>query len=87
MVFQVQREREEIARGERRDPSEAAIKIQSAWRMRQAQQELHRLRQAQEAQAEATATRQVAHYLLPTLSFVCAPESAVSRFCNNASSR
>lgn len=34
-------------------PHEAATLIQSAWRKRQAQQELQRLRQQQEHQAEA----------------------------------
>ena len=50
--MQVERERQEA---ERASPEEAALLIQSAWRKRQAQQELHRRRQAQQAQAEAAA--------------------------------
>lgn len=42
-------------RGEGWGPHEAATMIQSSWRMRQARQELQRLRQQQESQAEAAA--------------------------------
>jgi len=53
----VARERKAARSVGRGDADEAATLIQSAWRMKQAQQELVRLRQAQ---AEA-ATSQVSH--------------------------
>ena len=52
---QVAKEREAADRASRAGPDEAAIMIQSAWRMKQAQQELQRLKQQQESQAEAAA--------------------------------
>lgn len=42
-----------------RDPEEAAIVIQSTWRMKQAQVEVSRLKQQQEAQLQAAADLQV----------------------------
>lgn len=53
-------QQEAAEREEGRGPHEAATLIQSAWRKRQAQQELQRLRQLQENQAEAAA-QQVLH--------------------------
>ena len=55
------RERKAVGSVERGDADEAAILIQSAWRMKLAQQELVRLRQAQ---AEA-ASSQVSHATKP----------------------
>lgn len=53
--WQVIKEQEAAERAEGRGPHEAATLIQSAWRKRQAQQELRRLRQQQENQAGAAA--------------------------------
>lgn len=61
--MQVVKEQEAIERGEGPGPDTAATLIQSAWRMRQAQLELQRLRQQQERQAEA-AVQQV--FCLPS---------------------
>ena len=62
--WQVMKEQEAAERGEGRGPHEAAILIQSAWRKRQAQQELQRLRQQQENHAEAAAQQVVSPDML-----------------------
>ena len=51
------RERETAESVERGDADEAAILIQSAWRKKQAQQELVRLRQAQAETAASQVSR------------------------------
>lgn len=56
---QVKREEEAAGRGELPALDEAATLIQSAWRMKQAQQQLQRLKHQQEAQAKAAAAQQV----------------------------
>ena len=52
---------------------QSAVMIQSAWRKRQAQQELQRRRQAQEAQAEAAAQQVTTHCALQA-NFMPRPE-------------
>ena len=62
-----------------RDPEEAAIVIQSTWRMKQAQAEVSRLKQQQEAQLQAAAEQQVS---LPTPIMhagLCPLQSTVNR--------
>ena len=62
--------------GEGRGPHEAATLIQSSWRMRQARQELQRLRQQQETQAEAAA-----HQVLPPDMLHCTALSCTTLHC------
>lgn len=61
--MQVAKEQEAIERGEGPGPDTAATLIQSAWRMRQAQLELQRLRQQQESQAEAAVQQVLPSFL------------------------
>lgn len=46
-----------------RDPEEAAIMIQSTWRMKQARAKVARLKQIQEAELQAAAERQVSTHV------------------------